>query len=142
MMQLSKHRVLPEVCIPPPHLLVPDSKVTNDMPGQHRQGGSGRASNENMQSRNDDQEFMANLSSMKRAKEALRLASVVLNRERRMAKLELKKKKELGALYVPPPEPRSRSCSPVKGRRRKNRSDESSSSDSETGDKEEEMQDN
>jgi hypothetical protein len=122
----------------------PRSRMT--MPGQHRQGGSGRAYNEkmqiDMQSRNDDQEFMANLSSMKRAKEAHRLASVALNRERRMAKLELKKKKELGALYVPPPEPRSRSCSPVKGRRRKNRSDESSSSDSETGDKEEEMQDN
>ncbi len=94
-----------------------------------------------MQSRNDDQEFMANLSSMKRAKEALRLASIVVRRERKVAKLEHKKKKELGALYVPP-EPRSRSCSPVKGRRRKNRSDESSSSDSETEDKEEEMQDN
>jgi hypothetical protein len=115
------------------------------MPGQHREGGSGRASNEkmqiDMQSRNDDQEFMANLSSMKRAKEALRLASIVVRRERKVAKLEHKKKKELGALYVPP-EPRSRSCSPVKGRRRKNRSDESSSSDSETEDKEEEMQDN
>jgi hypothetical protein len=117
----------------------PRSHMT--VPGQHRQGGSGRASNEKsqiaMKSRNEDTEFMANLSSMKRAKEVLRLASIAVNRERKVARLELKKKKELGALYVPP---KSRSCSPVKGRRRQNRSEESASSGSESEDKE--MQDN
>jgi hypothetical protein len=90
-----------------------------------------------MKGKKEESEFMANLSSMKRAKEALRLASIVVNRERKMARPELKKKKELGALYVPP---ESRSCSPVKGRRRKNRSEESTSSGSESEDKE--MQDN
>jgi hypothetical protein len=106
--------------------------------GQHRRGGSGRASNERSQiAKKEDSEFMANVSSLKRAQEALRLASIVVNRERKVAKQELKKKKRLGDLYVPP---ESRSCSPVKGRSRRNRSGRSSSSGSESED--DEMPDN
>jgi hypothetical protein len=126
------------------HVKPPTSSASAQTPrshmtgfGQHRRGGSGRGSNERsqiaMKGKNDDSEFMANLASMKRAKKALRLASIVVNKERKMARLELKKKKELGALYVPP---ESRSCSPVKDRRRKNRSEESTSSGNESEDKE------
>jgi hypothetical protein len=103
-------------CVKPPtssaSAQTPRSHMTGF--GQHRRGGSGRASNERsqiaMKEKKEDSEFMANLSSLKRAQEALRLASIVVNRERKVAKQELKKKKKLGDLYVPP---ESRSCSPA-----------------------------
>jgi hypothetical protein len=126
----------PARCVKPPtstaSAQTPRSHMTGF--GQPRRGGSGRASNERSQiAKKEDSEFMANLSSLKRAQEALRLASMAVNRQRKVAKQELKKKKMLGDLYVPP---ESRSCSPVKCRGRRNRSDNSSSSGSESEDKE------